>query len=343
VRETDTTDAATGSSPGVCPRAALLLVLLAWSGLSQPQAILAYEVIEPRSFGYVVGDKVRREMRLSLHTGYRLDEASLPEAGRLDRWLEVAAPDISAEPVADGLRYRIVLTYQIFNAPQALSTVTIPQQDLRIAGAPGEGQHAFTTLIPALRITVAPVTSGLDAGRLSEASLQADRAPVPLPVEARQSRVAWTCLALLVLLLYAAWRRGLMGFIAGGKLPFASAVRALRSSRPAAGAAADCAAAFRIVHDAINTTAGRAVFAHNLDDFLAAHPAYAGLRDDFRQLFAVSRRFFFAGEAGDAAPIECRPELLRLCRRCSRIERRVQRPVWPVGHRPSGKVHAPGD
>jgi mxaA protein len=302
--------------------AAFLVVLLAWPALSQAQAILANEVIEPRTFGYVVGDKIRRELRLTLSSGYRLDEASLPEAGRLDRWLEVAAPEVRGEPIDNGRSYRVILTYQVFNAPQSLETVTIPQQDFRLVADAGEPQ-ALTTLIPALRITVAPLTSAISPDRLSVASLQEDRPPPPVPTGARQSRVTWTLAVLLALLLYAGWRRGTLAFLARASLPFAKAVRELQGLQAAAGTAAESAAALKIVHEAVNRTAGRAVFAHNVDDFLATHPAYAVLRDEFHQLFTASGRVFFSGAPDDVPPGADLPRLLRLCRRCRSIERQL--------------------
>jgi mxaA protein len=300
--------------------AALAAFLLAWPALSQSQAILESEVTEPRTFGYVVGDKIRREMYLSLRTGFLLDEASLPEAGRIDRWLEVAAPEVETADIAEGKRYHLVLTYQLVNAPQSLETVTVPQQDLHILTAAGE-PGAFTTLIPALRVTVAPLTSAVTAERLSVASLQEDRPPAPLAVEGRQTRLTWMMAALFVLSVYAAWRRGALALGTRARLPFATAVRELKRVQDSSGTSADRAIGLKIVHEAINRTAGRAIFAHNLDGFLAAHPAYAEVREEFHQVFAASGRVFFAGATDDAEPGCELPRLLRLCRRCRSIER----------------------
>jgi mxaA protein len=313
--------------------AAFLLLVLTCPALAQTQAILANDVIEPRSFGYVVGDKIRREVHLSVHTGYRLDQASLPEPGRLDRWLEVAAPEVRVESIRNGRRYHLVLTYQIFNAPRASETITIPQQNLQILGA----EDALSTLVPALRVTVAPVTAAIAASSLSGSSLQQDRPPSPIAVDVRQSRLAFTGAGLLTLLLYAAWRRGLMAFIARGNLPFTKASRELKRLQPTSGAPARYAAGLKIVHEAINRTAGRAVFAHNLDEFLASHPAYAGLRTDFDRLFAASDRIFFADGAADTPPGNAWTALLRLCQLCSRIEKQS------VDVRSSEKLHEPGN
>lgn len=305
----------------------LFLGLLLWPALPHAQAILANELVEPRSFGYAVGDKIRREVHLSLDPDYRLDETSLPKPGRLDRWLEVAAPEVHSASSRDGRRYDIILTYQIFNAPSRPETVTIPQHDLRILGS----THPLTTLVPALRIGVVPVTSGVADGRVSDRSLQQDRPPPAVPVETRQTRLAWTGAALLALLLYSAWRYGLRALLARRHLPFTKAWRDLKHLQPSA--PAQYAAGLKMVHDAINRTAGRAVFAHNLDEFLLAHPAYDGLRTDLERLFAASCSVFFADAAESPLP-EAWSELLRLCRACSRIERQSRE------NRPRVKFHA---
>lgn len=312
------------------PRTALLLALLALPVLPRAQAILGNEVVDPRTFGYVVGDKIRREVHLSVHADYRLDEGSLPKPGRLDRWLEVAEPEIRVEPLENGRRYHLTLTYQIFSAPLALETVAIPQQNLRILA---DGQ-ALTTLIPTLRVTVAPLTAARGTETLRGSALQQDRAPAPIPIQERQQRLAGLVAGLLTLLLYAAWRRGLLAFITGRRLPFAGAVHDLQRLQRSPKAPAQLAAALKTVHGAINKTAGRAVFAHNLDDFLAAHPEFAGVRAELEQVFAASEAVFFAG-AAVARPGSGVPELLQLCKRCSRIERRT------AGFRPLANTEEP--
>ena len=308
-----------------CPRilpAGLILVLLAVPALSPAQAILGKEIVEPRTFGYAIGDKIRREVHLTLHPGFQFDPESLPEPGRLDRWLEFASPGLRTEPSGGGLEYHLVLTYQLMNAPGAPGTVTIPQLNLRIVGA----THDLTTLVPALRIEVSPLTFAIGADRLNGASLQRDREPVPLPLEARRARLAWMVAALLALGALILWRRGLMAFTARRNLPFAIAVRQLRRLPPG-----QEAAALKAAHQAINRTAGRVVFAHTLDDFLAAHTAFGGLRDQFRQLFSASGTLFFDDGAVLPAGADV-SAVLRLCRQCRSIERRAAAPP--------GRLHA---
>lgn len=304
--------------------ACFALALLAAASVSPAQAILANEVVEPRTFGYAIGDRVRREVHLSLREGFRLDPDSLPEAGRLDRWLELAVPELRTERGSDGLQYHLVLTYLITNAPAAPETVSIPQQNLRFVGE----THDVTTLVPALRIEVAPLTSGIRTDRLNGASLQPDREPPSLPLERRQARLAWSAAFLLALAAFIMWRRGTMAFLARRKLPFATAVRELQRLPPG-----EDAAALKVAHRAINRTAGRVVFAHTLDDFLAEHAAFGGLRDEFLRLFDASGKVFF--DDGSAGPERAdAASVLRLCRQCRNIQRRV------TGVRPRGRLHA---
>jgi mxaA protein len=298
--------------------AAVFAASLSCAALAQTQVILAHEVIEPRTFGYVVGDKVRREVYLSLRPDYRLDQASLPKAGRLDRWLELAEPEIRVESITNGRRYHLVLSYQIFNAPLAPDTITIPQHNLRVLGT----KNALSTLVPALRITVAPVTSAVAANGLSGLTLQQDRPPAPIPLGGRQTRLAVAAAALLALLLLAAWRRGFAAFVARRNLPFTKASRELQRLQRTSDSSPSYAQGLKVVHEAVNSTAGRAVFAHNLDEFLAVHSAYAGLRTEFHRLFAASGKVFFADAGTDAPSGSAWPSLQRLCRLCSKIERR---------------------
>jgi mxaA protein len=293
--------------------AAFLALLLA--SPAAPQAILDLELVEPRSFGYVIGDAPRREVHLSLRSGYRLDRSGLPQAGRLNRWLELAAPQISEQAVESGRRYRLVFTYRIVNAPRQLEAVTLPQLDIGFT----DGDESLAATVPALIITVAPLTPVIGATAIP--SLRPDRAPGPIPVEARISRLTAILAGLLVLLGYAAARGWILPRLAAARLPFSTAARELeRSPRTPS----HYAAALKIVHGAVNRTAGHAVFAHELDGFFEAHPRYAGLRDEFEQVFAASRQVFFAGPG--AAADGSWPALLSLCRECSRIERRKSAP-----------------
>lgn len=296
--------------------ALLLLGLLVAPLAGRTQAILANETLETRTFGYVIGDRIRRETHLRLSEDYRLDVAGLPHAGRLNRWLELAEPEVRTG--RDSHNYRLIFTYQIVNAPLKPEAVVIPQQDLRILASTDGDTGALTTLVPALEIGVVPMSV---TQRVSAQALQQDRPPMPVALEVLRHRLAWSATALLTLLLLAAWQRGIMALVARRKLPFARAVRELRRVQATPELPARDAAGLKVVHAAINRTAGRAVFTRDVDDFLATHPQFAAARDDFERMFAASSGIFFDRAAAPGESIW--PVLVRLCRLCSRVEWRT--------------------
>ena len=71
------------------------LSLALWSALASAltePAIKRLEVVTPRPFGYVIGDTFEHRIELEVASPYRLDQDTLPRAGRLNRWLELRPP-----------------------------------------------------------------------------------------------------------------------------------------------------------------------------------------------------------------------------------------------------------
>jgi mxaA protein len=99
--------------------------------------------------------------------------------------------------------------------------------------------------------------------------------------------------------------------------PFGRAWRRLRRTPPQSQGAA-WRDACKTVHDALNRCAGEVVFEPGLERFVAAHPAFAGLRDELARFLRISRDEFFAGSPSQGADVAW---LVALCRRCHDAER----------------------
>ena len=108
----------------------------------------AQTVQQPRPFGYTVGDLATQ--RVLLPAG---GNASLPEPGRANAWLERRAARIERD--ADGRRW-LAVDYQVITAPRTLASVPIPAWDL--AGTP-------PLRVPAATISVGPLTTAPVAGQ----------------------------------------------------------------------------------------------------------------------------------------------------------------------------------
>jgi mxaA protein len=79
--------------------------------------------------------------------------------------------------------------------------------------------------------------------------------------------------------------------------------------------------AFRIVHRALNQTAGETVLESQLDYFYENHPQLAGLRSDTDLFFKQSRQIFYETSSLDNQQTQDNNLLKSLKHLCSRYDR----------------------
>lgn len=112
--------------PVRCLAAALLAAAsLACAAGPAAQAV----VVQPRPFGYTVGDLVTQRVLL-VRAGRPFEPSELPTAARVNAWLERRAAHV--ESSATGERW-VVVEYQVLNAPRALATIALPSWELASA------------------------------------------------------------------------------------------------------------------------------------------------------------------------------------------------------------------
>jgi mxaA protein len=214
-------------------------------------------------------------------------------------WLERRPARIESLP--GGHRW-LALDYQVINAPQSLTTVSLPAFELQ--GAPG----GATLTIAAWPISVNALTSG------GATELRPDRpAPAVATAPIRRQIAIWSSAFLLVLaawLGWLAWRN----WRAAAARPFA---HALHEMRHLDGTAPE---AWRALHRAFDQTAGRVVQPATLRALFERAPQLQSLRPEIEQFFAQSRELFFGGGL-PAALISAHA----LCARLRRIEKRMER------------------
>lgn len=293
---------------------ALALVLAHLAGLAAaPATPLSATTREPRAFGYQVGDVVARLVTVHVPQGLVLVEASVPLPGARGKALELRGMQRSTSTEPGGQRVEMRLEYQVFLSPPQVRTLEMPSFTLRFEGAP----RAQELRVEAWPVTVAPLAPVEVSPRHGLGELLPDTAPLPIDTRAGRMRLIAYAGALLLLLGYLGqvylglpwWRRS--------HRPFARTWRALRRVPPA-DSDPQWRAAFQRLHEALNRTAGEAVFEPGIERFVAAQPRFAHLRGDLATFFQRSRREFFAeGQPGGAD----RLWLLEFCRRCRDAER----------------------
>lgn len=296
-----------------------VLTLLALAGTGASPALgqaadIGVAVNDPRAYGYVVGDRVTRGVRLTLPDGYRLERASLPSAGRLDYWLDLVDISISER---DG-RGDVALTYQLFYAPLQAVRRVLPAFTVRAVDDDG---NAVDARVPGFALTVSPIIELQPEAKFGDADndlMLPDERPSTRDIATpRRRALIAAAVAGLGLLVWAWIADRLPGRRRGA---FARAARHLKGLRR--GGTPDTASALRIVHRAFDAAAGRAVFTEDVDAFVDARPAFADLRDDIVAFFEFSRRFFFADAAAGRGCAGDLDALVYLAERCRRREAR---------------------
>jgi mxaA protein len=270
------------------------------------------EVLNPRPFGYVVGDLVEQHISVITDGTRTLDTAQLPPPGRVDRWLERRS--VAVAEARTGRRWDITLQYQIRNTPEQVTTVSLPEVRLQLTAADGSSEEH----IGDWPISIAPLTPPTVLARAGLEEMRPDATPPRVDTASYRMRLGLHALILSALGGFALWRRFGLSWAGGRRGPFALACRdvqrlARHRSRPDIHAAA-----LRRLHRAFDQCAGHTVFADQLDAFFAQRPQFGALRAETEQLFRQSRLLFFGG-GGDAGSLE---RVLALARAYHAAERR---------------------
>ncbi|WP_072396221.1 hypothetical protein [Hyphomicrobium sp. CS1GBMeth3] len=294
-----------------------LLMLVGLSGRSAAE-VRAVHTIEPRAFGYFLGDTLERVVEIETGPDDEIVPASLPRTGPSNYWLEVRAVETSSERHGDGRLHTLKITYQTFYAPIDPRKVTIPTMDIGIRGLNG----SETATIPSFTLITSPIREIFPekSGETAETFLRPDAS-----AEQRRSGSLRTAalgaagLSALFLILLArdlAW----WPFHTRPTRPFSRAVREIGRAL-AKGGADGYRGALLAMHRAFDTAAGHRLLAADLDTFLAAHPEHDASRSLVERFFAASRAVFF-GEAPREGETQLPPtELKALAATLARQER----------------------
>jgi len=264
----------------------LAIALVALAGRAWP---LSVQTIEPRPFGYTVGDVLERRVLVDRAQDGTVDPASLPRPGRSSRWFQLR----EAASGPDGVRLR----YQIVNTPLQPERENLPSLRLRVIGPDGRARQAD---IGPFTVALAPVAQFGPNDVIQSDNLRPDLDPEPIDTSRRRAWVlgcgaALAALSMVIVAPVAA--RRLSGRRSG---PFARAARALRRLVPAQDAAARDQA-LRRLHAALDEAAGRTLALDNVDQLFQLHPWLAPARIKVEALLADSRAAFF-GNAPAPAP-----------------------------------------
>ncbi len=268
------------------------VLLLAQALHAQPITITPVPV---RAFGYSIGDRVERRVDLWLAPPWSLTQGGLPAPGRQSPWFDLVEITSTSEAAKNGTHVELRFVYQLLNSPVQPTALLLPRVRLKFEGEPQPVERD----VPPVDLFASPLLPPAAAGSTLDA-MRADRKPELIPVEHFRQRltvyglVAAAILAWMLVVQQLASRRR-----AG---PFVRACRELRNLARGSRDVARAETAMRVVHRALDETAGHTVFVDNVDTLFES--AYrAPLRARTVAFLDRSRQRFFAG-AGEAVPLQ---------------------------------------
>jgi mxaA protein len=269
----------------VACQAALGAVITAPAAHRSSPATLAV-VVQPRTTGYFVGDKVTQRVLLE-RDGHALSPASMPAVGRVSAWFERRA--IRLQTDASSHRWLIV-DYQILNAPPKLITVKLPAWSLAIEGNSGAAVPALR--IPEVLVNIAPLSPPGSPAQVGSADLRPDHLPPVIATAPIVRAIEVSAGALLLTLIawigWVLWRNRR----AIATQPFASALREMRTlddREPRA---------WQALHRAFDRTAGRVIQSATLPVLFERAPQLMPARAEIEKFFAHSTLLFFGVAPG---------------------------------------------
>jgi mxaA protein len=275
-----------------------VLTVMAAAALANMARAADVSLLEPREFGYFLGDIVRRGVIVTAPAGTSLDVASLPQPGPVNYWLELKSVDLAESETSERVTFRITLAYQTFYAPLDPRRLTIPGFTLKLSHD-GSSEEAR---VPEFGFVTSPLRE-LFAGKEGETNAVALQAHVPAPLEATGAErtallvgAGTGAVALVLLALHYAWGP----FRRRPGRPFTEAARFLRTHTAQLNGEGGYRAALIKLHRAFDLAAGRRVLPDDLRAFLKEHPQFAPLEGDIERLFACSREAFYSGEQARA-------------------------------------------
>jgi len=145
-------------------------------------------------------------------------------------------------------------------------------------------------VVPAWEIKLAALIPAVQAD--ADVTLRGPMPVLSYPLAAELRAFALSLSSLLLVYLSAAWQLALPPFRWRSRLPYEQAWHELNKLTRRENAAAE-QAALKLIHKALNRSAGYTMFADRLDRYLGEQPQFEPLRGRFQQFFDGSWRVFF--------------------------------------------------
>jgi mxaA protein len=299
-------------------RWALIGLVIFVSATTAGAQVRSVKLVTQRLFGHFVGDVVHSEVDVIVDEGVDLVRASVPQPGPLNAWLEIVGSRIE-EGSADGAKlYRLSFDYQNFYPALDSRNLDVPGFALSFTA----GGKTISAQVPGWSFLISSLREVLPEAKASGADyMQPDVNPPRFDLSrdcvALYAFLAATLAAFVLLAYHLAW----WPFSARAKRPFTEAARRIRKLLNTNQDGSGYRDALLTLHRAVDATAGHAVFAEDLPEFLDQAPAFSRLKEEFNLFFRSSRQAFFGDNLAAATVDFGAGELRQFSDRLAAVER----------------------
>lgn len=275
--------------------------------------------VDPRAFGYFVGDVIERTFEIDTDRGDTLTSASLPHAGQLTYWLELKSVTATHSTSGDIARHTVKIAYQIFYVPVDPHKLEIPPVSIAFRS----GESSYNVSLPPFTFLVSPLREIFPekSGETIETFLKADAGARFVPVRTLHLEMATSGLASLLALAALAYQLAWWPFHRRKARPFTRAARETAMLIGEGQNSDSYRQALLELHRALDSAAGQRLLAADVPAFVNRHPEHGSRADDLSRFFEASRSAFFANDPADAERLLSPGGLVDLAGRLAREER----------------------
>lgn len=253
-------------------------------------AILSIDTIEPRQYGYVLGDVFKRKIVLNSRNEHSIFLDEKKTLGRINNWLSIRKINLKRTSKQSHL---IEIQYQIVNVPSKPLMVVVPGFQVTVLNKGFKKKIISSELM----VTLAPITPAIVVNRGGLLNIQANNASPQINTDNILSRIilwlTFLILPMLVLLYcWAPWHK----FFFKENLPFSHADLRIKNLENSSDLIF-WRESLTLLHFALNTTAKKTVFIGSLDNFLLEHYQYKKFSKSINYFLLCSRKLFYEDES----------------------------------------------
>ncbi len=293
-----------------------ILLLRSPLAFASDKAVASSSLELPPPVGYRIGDNLSVKLTLMMNEGWILDRDSLPENGRINRWLEYHGTRIQMQWVEGMLRYELMFNYLLVGNPEKLTVLVVPSLIFNLSSA----KDNWPFVIEPWSYTLSPILPTEARLPGQKPLLQAVEPPPLINTAQRKIRLFFFAVSIAICILYIVFTVFGIHWKNVGNRPFRQAFKSLRKLNRNLNPEQYYRQSLKIFHRAMAQTYGANVMSADLDHFFRQFPVFRPQRQAIEKIYAASNKEFFDKSQEPRISLDVRRDLLPLCRECSRLE-----------------------